>query len=61
MEIRKVAAPTTGDQNLLSDPVRVFQNRDTLAALSGFDRAHQTGSARSEDENVKSLVRRLSH
>jgi hypothetical protein len=52
MKIGEVAAPTTRDQDLLSYTVRAFQYGDTASAFTGFDGAHQPGSACSQNQNV---------
>jgi hypothetical protein len=52
MEVGEVAAAAAGDEDFLAGAVGVFEHECAAAAASGFDGAHQTGAAGSEDENV---------
>ena len=52
MKIGEIAAPTARDQNFLSETVRAFQYGDAASAFSGFDGAHQPGSACSQNQGV---------
>ena len=53
MKVGEVAASAAGDQNLLAQPVGVFEHGDAAAALTGFDGAHQAGCATTEDECIE--------
>ena len=53
MNVGEVATPATGDENFLADLIGPFENRYTAAALAGFDRAEEPGSAGAEHESIK--------
>jgi hypothetical protein len=53
VEIRKIATATTGDEDLLADFFGAFEEHNAAAALSGFDGAHESGSAAAENNHVK--------
>jgi hypothetical protein len=52
VQVREIATSTTGDQNLLTYPVGVFQHQDAPVAFAGFDSAHQARSTRSNNNRV---------
>ena len=52
VEVGEVAAASAGDEDLLAGAVGVFEDQDAAAAASGFDGAHEAGSAGAEDEDV---------
>jgi hypothetical protein len=41
MDVREIAAPTPGDENLFAGTIGMFDQRDAAATFAGFDRAHQ--------------------
>jgi hypothetical protein len=52
MDVREVASTTAGDQDLLSDPLRMVEQGDATASFSGFDGAHQAGGTGAQDDYV---------
>jgi hypothetical protein len=57
VQVGEITASAAGDQNLLADPIRAFEQQDTPASLAGFEGTHQAGSARSENDDVVFLIR----
>ena len=53
MQIREVAAPPAGDQNLLAKPIRVIQQRNPAPPLAGFDGAHEPRGAAANDKYIE--------
>jgi hypothetical protein len=49
VKIREVAAATTGDQNLLANPICMIENNHAMPALSGHDRRHESCRPSTED------------
>ena len=56
VEVGEIAAATAGDQDLLADSIRAFKQQDPPAPLARFHGTHQAGSARSENDDVVSLI-----
>lgn len=52
MEIGKVAAAAAGDQYFLANTIRPLKHGNASSPLARLDRAHKTGSTRSENEDV---------
>lgn len=52
VEVGEVAPASAGDEDFLAGEVCVVEQGDAAAATSGFDGAHQTGGACSDDEDV---------
>lgn len=61
MQVGEVAAPASGDQDFLAQPVRVFQNGNAPAAPARLYGAHQAGRASTENQRVKRMDHRKSH
>jgi len=57
MQIGEIAAPAARDQNLGADPVGVVEEEDPAAALAGGQRAHQSGRACPEHNDIERLGR----
>jgi hypothetical protein len=55
MQVREVAAATTGDQNFLSNAPGALQNGNAPPAIARFDRTHEAGCAAPENYDVKVL------
>jgi len=55
VEVGEVAAAATGDQNFLSQSVGMFEHGDAAGALAGFDGAHQSSRATSEDDCIEGM------
>jgi len=55
VQIGKIAAAPSGNEDLLSNAVRMLQHGDTPSAFGGFDGAHQPRRASAENYNVKSM------
>jgi hypothetical protein len=55
VEIRKIATATTGDEDFLADFFGALEEHYAAAALSGFDSAHESGSAAAQNDHVKVL------
>ena len=55
MNIGKVAAAAAGDENLLSDFVRVVQHGYPFTVLSGLDGAHQACCAGAENKDIENV------
>ena len=53
MQIGEIAASAAGDQDLLAQPVGVFEYGDAAAALAGLDGAHQASRAAAENQCVE--------
>ncbi len=53
VDVREVAASSTGDENFLADAVGKFKDRDAPSALSSFRRAKEPCGASAEDESIK--------
>ena len=53
VDVREVAASSTGDEDFLADAVGKFKDRDTPSASSSFHRAKEPGGASAEDESIK--------
>ena len=57
VQIGEIAAPAARDQNLGADPVGMIEEEDLAAALAGRQRAHQSGCARAQDNDIERLGR----
>ena len=55
VKIGEIAASPAGDQNLFSQPVSMFEHRDTPAAFAGLDGAHESRCAATKDEHIKGM------
>ena len=53
MNVGEVAPPATGDQNLLAQSLRSFQNSNAASALARLDSAHQACRPASQNQRVK--------
>ena len=53
MHIGEVAAATAGDGDLLANSVLMFDQDSASAAPAGFDGAHHSRSAGSDDKDVE--------
>ena len=58
LEIGEIAAASTGDENFFPDSIGAFEDDDAPSPLAGFDGAHQTSGAGSENDHVVFLIRR---
>jgi hypothetical protein len=56
VEIGKVCAASSRDQDLFAWPPRALQHRNTAPATGGFDRSHQACRACSEDEDIETML-----
>ncbi len=54
--IGEVAAPATGDQDLLADLLGVIEQQHAPAALAGAHRAHQAGGAGPDNDDIEGLA-----
>jgi hypothetical protein len=52
VKIGEVAAPATRDQDFLSRLFCAFYHCDMASTFTGFDGAHQSGGACSQNQNV---------
>src|SRR5258705_98358 len=57
VEVGKVAAATTGDENLGADAVTTLQHDDGTSALARNDSAHQTGRTGTDHHHVGHEIR----
>jgi hypothetical protein len=55
MEVGEIAASAAGDQDFLSQAVGMFQDCDVAAALAGFDGAHQSRRAATENKCIEGV------
>jgi hypothetical protein len=55
MNIGEIAASATGDENFLAESVRTFEHRNAPAAFAGFDCAHQSRRASTENESIEGM------
>ena len=55
MDICEIAASAAGDQDFLSETVRMFEDCNTSSALARLDCAHQTGGTAAKNQRVESL------
>jgi len=55
VKVGEIAASAAGDQDFLSEAIGVFEDGDAAAALAGFDGAHQSGRAASENECIEGV------
>ena len=53
IEVGKIAASATRNEDFLADAVGVFEDGDAAAAFDGFDGTEKAGGAGTEDEHVK--------
>jgi hypothetical protein len=53
IKIRKIAASSPGNQNLLTSPLISLQNGNLAPALTRLDGAHQSRSATAQNQNIK--------
>jgi len=53
VNVSEIAASATGDQDFLAQPSCVLDDGDATAAFAGLNRAHQTGRAAPENQNVE--------
>ena len=56
MQVGKVRAASSGDQDLFARPLCTLQHRDTPPAASGLDRGHQACRTGSEDEDIEPVL-----
>jgi len=56
VQVREIATPAAGDQDLLANAIGVLKHRDPAATLTGFDGAHQAGCASAKNNYVEGLV-----
>ncbi len=56
MQIGEIATPAAGDEDLLADAISVLQHGDPAATLTGFDGAHEAGSAAAKNNYVEGLI-----
>ncbi len=61
MDIREIAAAPAGYQYLLAQLGCALDDSDPTSAFAGFDSAHESGGAGSENQNVKFLDHDRSH
>ena len=57
MQIGEIAAPAARDQNLGADLVGAIEEEDPAAALAGGQRAHQSGRARPQHNDIERFGR----
>jgi hypothetical protein len=57
VKIGEVAAASTGDQDLLADAFRVFDQGDATSPLRGYHCAHQAGGAGAEHQYIEAVFR----
>lgn len=50
--ISKIATTTTGDADFLRQFMHVIQQNHATVALTGFNRTHHTGGARTDDNDI---------
>ena len=51
--VREIASPTAGNANLFPHPFLMFKHENPLPSFAGFDCAHQSRSARTDDDCVR--------
>src|SRR6266851_4604566 len=59
MQVGEIAASAAGDQYLLADALGPFQDRHTASATTGFHRAHESGRAGAQDDDVVMMMRKI--
>ena len=52
VDIGEIATPAAGNQNLFSQSLGMFKDRNPPAALARFDGAHQSRSAAAKNQRV---------
>ena len=55
MNVCKIAAPATGNQDFFPDPVGVFHDSHAASMAPSFDGTHHAGGARPENNCIKLL------
>jgi len=55
MEVGEIAASAAGDQDFLSQAIGMLQDCDVAAALAGFDGAHQSRRAATENKCIEGV------
>jgi hypothetical protein len=53
VDVREVAAPAAGDENLFAQTVGVLENGDAASAFARFDGAHQASCASAENQCIE--------
>jgi hypothetical protein len=53
VKVCEITATSAGDENLFANTFREIDEGNSTAALAGFDRAHQSGGAGSENYDVE--------
>jgi hypothetical protein len=56
VQVGEIRAASPRDEDLFARTLRALQHRDTAPAAAGFDRGHQTCRARSEDEDIETVL-----
>ena len=55
MQVGKVAAPSTGDEDFFARPFCPFQNGNVPSPSAGFNGAHQSGRAAANNECIEAM------
>jgi hypothetical protein len=55
-KVGEIAAAAAGDEDFLADAVRVFEDSDAAAALSGFDGAQQSRCAATKNKHIEFAI-----
>ena len=53
MEVREIAAASTGNEYLFACAIGAFQDGDAPSAFAGLDRAHHPGGARAQNYRIE--------
>ena len=61
MQVGKVAAPSTGDEDFFARPFCPFQNGNVPSPSAGFNGAHQSGRPSTQHQHIKAPIRILAH
>jgi hypothetical protein len=56
VQVGKVRAASSRNEDLFARALRTLQHRDTAPAAGGFDCGHQACRTRSEDEDIETVL-----
>ena len=56
VQVGEITAAAAGDQNLLADSIRAFEQQDPPAPFPAFEGTHQAGRAGSENDDIVFLI-----
>jgi len=56
IQVRKIAAASSRDQDLLADAIGMFKDDNTALALARLNGAHQAGCAPAQNDRVEGVL-----